>query len=85
MRCPRCNGFLYDSVQRYELNTHIYKGMKHCLNCGRDWRLSYRGKGKWVITQWPDVERLRKLIEETKTLTFSEPKKRRAAAWYQKI
>jgi len=52
------------------------------MNCGRDWRLFYRGRGKWAVVQWPDVERLRKLIEDAKTL--SGPKERRAA-WYQKI
>jgi len=41
--------------------------MKHCFSCGRDWRLEKEGKGrgaKWVMVQWPDVERLRREIEE---------------------
>jgi uncharacterized protein (DUF983 family) len=65
LRCPRCRGFLYDSVQSY--NNNFYKGMKHCMNCGRDWRLERSGKGrwaKWQMVQWPDVQRLRREIEE---------------------
>jgi len=68
LKCPRCNGFIYDSVQRY--NSSFYKGMKHCFNCGRDWRLVREGKGKsayWRMQQWPDVERLRREIEERRS------------------
>jgi len=68
LRCPRCKGFLYDSYERY--NDITYKKMKHCFSCGRDWRLEREGKGrgaKWVMVQWPDVENLRKAIEERRS------------------
>jgi len=44
--------------------------MKHCMNCGRDWRLERSGKGrwaKWQMVQWPNVEKLRREIEERRS------------------
>jgi RNase P subunit RPR2 len=51
IRCKKCGGFLFDSTYSYRF-TREYKGMKHCFNCGRDWRLERIGR-RYVITQYP--------------------------------
>jgi hypothetical protein len=51
IRCKKCRGFLFDSVYNYRF-AREYVGMKHCMQCGRDWKLEKSGV-RHVITQYP--------------------------------
>jgi hypothetical protein len=46
MRCPRCQGYLYDSVFAYRW---FFRGILHCFSCARDWRIVRMRKGRQLI------------------------------------
>jgi len=58
-RCPRCNGFLYDSVYAYRW---FVKGILHCFTCARDWRVVRRGRHVSLVSfstrrEWDEQRR----------------------------
>lgn len=38
VRCPHCGGFLFSAERRYEPSWG-YRGVLHCVNCARNWRV----------------------------------------------
>lgn len=49
MRCPRCQGFMFDSRYRYSSRfAKLYSDKKHCFTCGRNWEVK---QGK--IVEYP--------------------------------
>ncbi len=62
--CPKCRGYLYDATYVYTKEYYAFREVKHCMNCGADWRLE-KVNGKYEIVSFSymppkTIERLQK-------------------------